>query len=116
LSNSTKGLYVLSKHIGINQQYHWVLKASNHEVILSGENYSSKQGAESGISSCRINSQVDARYEKRTSVAGQPYFILKAENAQVIGTSQMYSTTNARDNGIASVKQFGKDAILDDKA
>lgn len=114
MSSLDTGLYVLSKHTGINQQYHWVLKASNYEVILTSENYASKQSAETGISSCRSNSQIDSKYEKRTSSSDQPYFVLKADNGQVIGASQMYSSTSARDNGIASVKKFGKDAVLAD--
>ena len=114
MNNSDKGSYVLSKHTGISQQYHWVLKASNYEVILTSENYANKQGAETGISSCRSNSQTDSKYEKRTSGSNQPYFVLKADNGQVIGTSQMYSSTSARDNGIESVKKFGKDAALVD--
>lgn len=115
MSNLDKGSYVLSKHTSSSQQYHWVLRASNNEVILTSESYVSKSGAETGISSCRTNSQFDSKFEKRTSVANQPYFVLKAENGQVIGTSEMYSSTSARDNGIASVKKFGKDALLIDK-
>ena len=115
MSNLDKGSYVLSKHTSSSQQYHWVLRASNNEVILTSESYVSKSGAENGISSCRTNSQFDSRFEKRTSNLGQPYFVLKAENGQIIGTSEMYSTTSARDNGIASVKRFGKDALLIDR-
>lgn len=116
MSNSNQGSYVLSKHAGLNQAYHWVLVASNNEVILTSENYAAKEGAKNGIESCRINSQVDTRYEKKASVSNQPYFVLKATNGQIIGTSEMYSSTTARDNGIASVKRFGKDAVLVDRA
>ena len=38
------------------------------------------------------------------SSASQPYFVLKAANGQVIGTSEMYSSEAARDSGIASVQ------------
>jgi len=116
LSNSNQGSYVLSKHTSLSQAYHWVLVASNNEVILTSENYATKEGAKNGIDSCRVNSQIDARYEKKTSLSSQPYFVLKASNGQIIGTSEMYSSTTARDNGIASVKRFGKDAVLVDRA
>lgn len=98
------GYYHLKKN---GPQYSFNLHAGNHEVILTSETYNSKQGAQNGISSCQVNSQSDARYEKRTSVANQPYFVLKAANGEVIGKSQMYSSAAARDNGIASCKANG---------
>ncbi|MEJ2002779.1 MAG: YegP family protein [Maritimibacter sp.] len=42
-------------------------------------------------------------------------FNLKASNGQVIGTSESYSSTSARDNGIESVKKNAPDASLDDQ-
>lgn len=81
------------------------LKAANHEVILTSETYESKAAAENGIESVRKNGPLDTRYEKRTSKSDQPYFVLKATNGQVIGTSEMYNSTAARDNGIESVKR-----------
>lgn len=37
--------YVLYKHDGNTQPYHWVLKASNGEIILTSETYVSEAGA-----------------------------------------------------------------------
>ena len=99
------GYYVLKKNS--SGQFHFVLKADNHEVILSSEVYSSKQGALTGIASCQANSPLDARYDKRTSSASQPYFVLKAANHEIIGNSQMYASTSGRDGGIASCKVNG---------
>jgi len=101
------GYYVLQKNPVATQYYHFVLRADNHETILTSENYATKQGAQSGITSCQINTPHESRYERRTSVAIQPYFVLKALNSQIIGTSQMYSSTTARDSGIASCKANG---------
>ena len=41
-------------------------------------------------------------------------FNLKAANHQVIGTSESYTTTAARDNGIESVKTNAPDAKVED--
>jgi uncharacterized protein YegP (UPF0339 family) len=95
-------------------QFHWDLKAGNGEPILSSERYISKQSALNGIQSCRENSPLDARYERRTGVNGQAYFVLKASNGETIGTSEMYSSIAARDNGIASCKQNGPTAPVED--
>jgi len=42
------------------------------------------------------------------------FFNLKAANHQVIGTSQMYSSETARDNGIASTKTNGSSTTIKD--
>lgn len=84
--------------------YRFNLHAANHEIILSSQSYASKAAAEGGIASVRTNGPVATNFEKKTSTANQPYFVLKAGNGQIIGTSEMYSTEAARDNGIASVQ------------
>lgn len=88
-------------------QFSFVLKAGNDQVILRSEQYETKGAAQNGIASVQSNSPQDARYEKKNASDGRPYFNLKAGNHQVIGTSQMYSSESARDDGIAAVKANG---------
>lgn len=90
-----------------NGQFHFNLTAGNGEKILSSEMYNAKEAAQNGIASVQANCGDDARYEKRDSSAGQPYFNLRATNHQVIGSSQMYASTSSRDSGIAAVKAGG---------
>lgn len=89
---------------GSNGQYYFSLHASNGEKILQSEGYQTKQGAENGIASVRANAPIDSRYDKRTASNGQYYFVLKASNGEIIGTSEMYVSQSGRDNGIQSVK------------
>ncbi len=63
--------------------------------------------AENGIESVRTNSPLDERYDRLESKAGEPYFVLKAVNHEVIGTSEMYSSAPAREKGIEAVKANG---------
>ncbi|ROT99909.1 DUF1508 domain-containing protein [Marinobacter sp. R17] len=100
--------------IGSNSQHYFRLKAGNGEIILQSEGYQSKGGAQNGVDSVRQHSPHDRYYDRQTSNAGQPYFNLYASNGKIIGTSQMYSSTYARDNGIASVKANGPSAPLVD--
>ena len=72
-------------------QFHFSLKAANGQIILSSQEYASKAGCDNGIESVRTNSSDDGKFERRVAKDGRPYFNLKAANAQVIGTSQMYS-------------------------
>lgn len=100
------GYYVLKK--AANGQYMFNLKAGNHEIILTSETYSSKAAAQNGIASVQKNSPDDANYERKTASNGSPYFVLKSPaNGQAIGRSEMYSSTSAMENGIASVKTNG---------
>ncbi|MBM68698.1 MAG: hypothetical protein CME43_04400 [Haliea sp.] len=90
------------------------LKAGNGQIILTSELYEAKSGAENGIESVRKNSPSDSNYDRRTSKKGEPYFVLKAGNGQIIGNSEMYSSTAAMENGIQSVKTNGPTAPVED--
>ncbi len=76
--------------------------------------YKAKSSAENGISSVKTNAPIDSRYDRKTATNGQFYFNLKAANGEVIGTSEMYTTSTARDNGIESVKQNAPGATVED--
>lgn len=97
-------------------QFRFNLKAGNGQVILSSESYSSKAACENGIESVKKNSQDDGKFERKTAKDGSPYFNLKASNGQVIGASEMYSSTAAMENGIASVKKNAPTASVEEIA
>lgn len=89
---------------GNDDQFYFRVRASNGEIVLQSEGYTSRSGAENGLNSVKENSQNLDRYENRTSENDKPYFVLKAGNGQVIGVSEMYESESARDNGINAVK------------
>jgi uncharacterized protein YegP (UPF0339 family) len=105
--------FVISQ--GASGQFRFALKAGNGETILGSENYTTKAAAENGIASVKTNAPIDERYERKVAKNGEPMFNLKAANGQVIGTSETYSSTTARDNGIASVKANAPTATTEDK-
>ena len=90
------------------------LKAGNGEVILTSELYAAKASAQNGIAAIRQNAQDDAQFERRSSKADEPYFVLKAANGEALGRSEMYSSAAAMENGIASVKKNAPDAAFAD--
>jgi uncharacterized protein YegP (UPF0339 family) len=102
------GTFLVSKRK--NDEFQFVLKAGNGQVILASEGYTTKAGCENGIESVRKNSQTGERFDKLEAKNGKPYFNLKATNGQIIGTSEMYESVSARDNGIESVKKNAPDA------
>ncbi|HVJ47486.1 MAG TPA: YegP family protein [Luteolibacter sp.] len=86
-------------------KFRFNLKAGNGQVILSSQGYADKAGVEGGIASCQANGPLEESYERKDSVKGEPYFVLKAKNGQIIGQSEMYSAVAARETGIESVKK-----------
>ena len=95
-------------------KFRFNLKAGNGQVILSSQGYSSRSGCENGIDSVRNNSKKDGMFDRCEAKNGSPYFCLKSTNGQVIGSSEMYSSKSAMENGIASVKKnAGKAKVVD---
>ena len=86
-----------------NGEFQFNLKASNGEIILTSEGYTTKSACLNGVDSVKRNSVTEERFEKLVAKNGKPYFNLKATNGQIIGQSQMYASERNRDNGIASV-------------
>ncbi|MCR6720768.1 MAG: YegP family protein [Chitinophagaceae bacterium] len=97
---------------GKDGQYYFNLKADNGQTILSSEGYTTAAARDNGIESVRKNAPDDSKYDRLTSKNGKHYFNLKAGNGQVIGTSEMYESAAARDNGIESVKKNAPDATV----
>lgn len=99
-----------------NGEFQFNLKANNGQTILGSEGYSSKANCLNGIDSVRKNSQDDGRFDRKTSSNGKYYFNLKASNGQIIGTSEMYESSNGMENGIESVKKNAPSAELEDQS
>ncbi len=98
--------------VGRGGKHRFNLKAGNGQVILTSQGYSDKNGCHNGIESVRKHAARDDMFEKKTSSDGKFYFVLKASNGQVIGTSQRYASASGCSNGIASVKRHAASAKL----
>jgi hypothetical protein len=85
-------------------QYMWNLVAANGQNVLRSEMYNAKASATNGIESVKDNAGNDARYDRRVAKDERPYFVLKAGNGEIIGTSQLYTDPGAVEAGIAAVK------------
>jgi len=100
--------------VGTNNQFYFRLKAANGEKILGSEGYITKTSCENGISSVKTNAPLDQRYQRKTASNGQFYFTLTAANGETIGTSEMYTSESARNNGIEAVKKTAPGAPVED--
>jgi len=94
-------------------EFQFNLFASNGEVILTSQGYTTRAACENGIDSVKSNAFDDSRYDREISSNEKHYFNLNASNGKVIGTSQMYESRTNMENGIASVKKNAPDAEVE---
>lgn len=106
--------YELKKDSG--GKFRFNLKAGNGEIILSSQSYNEKADALAAIASVRAIGTNEVNFDRKTSVANEPFFVLKALNGQIIGRSEMYSSLYARDKGIASVRNNCTSTTVNDLA
>ncbi|MFH6957088.1 YegP family protein [Flavobacterium aquidurense] len=107
------GKFVITKRT--NGEFQFNLKAGNGQTILTSEGYTTKAACTNGIESVKTNSQDDSRFDRKEAKNGKPYFNLKASNGQIIGSSEMYESVSARENGIESVKKNAPEGTIDDQ-
>ena len=96
--------------LAANGQHYFNLTAENNKIILTSEMYNSKDAAQQGIESVRVNGPLAERYDRRRSIDGQDYFVLLAANAEVIGQSEMYRSSAALENGLQAVMRVAEAA------
>src|SRR3990172_8773749 len=97
-------------------QFYFVLTAENGEPLLSSETYTSKAAAQNGIRSVRENALDDARFLRKVSTDGKPFFVLIAANREPIGKSETYNTPAAMENGVLAVRRVAPSAPEHDLA
>ncbi len=95
-----------------NEEFQFNLKATNGQVILSSEGYTTKAACMNGIESVKKNSQDESKFDVLESKNGKHYFNLKATNGQIIGSSQMYESLAGCQNGVQSVMNNAPEAEI----
>ena len=95
---------------------YFVLRAENHETILTSETYNDKESVFSGIASCQINSALYDRYRpiEPGLLARSFHFTLIAANHEPIGTSETYSSRFALAMGMGACTRCGPTAQVYD--
>jgi uncharacterized protein YegP (UPF0339 family) len=106
----SKATFVISKTT--DGQFQFVLRATNNEPILTSERYTARHNAVSGVEAVRISATHVDRFERRTSIRNEPFFVLKGGNHEILGTSEMYSSPVKRDEGIDAVRRHAPSAEI----
>ena len=87
--------------------FSFTLKAGNHEVILSSVVHRSESDLRAAIDQVRVHSQRAERFKRLVAKDNSPYFTLTDEHGHVLGSSEMYSSALAMEQGIKSVMSNG---------
>jgi uncharacterized protein YegP (UPF0339 family) len=89
------------------------LHARNGVVVLSSESYTTKAAAWNGAFAIQDAAALEGSFEIKTATDNRFYFTLTAQNGQVVGVSQLYTTRESAQAGIASVQSLlaGMDLI-----
>jgi len=99
---------------GEDGQFWFRLTAGNGERILKSEGYTAKHSCSDGIQSVKTNASQDSHFQRKIARDGQPFFNLTAQNREIIGTSETYSSVQAMETGIAAVKHDAPAAPIED--
>lgn len=99
-----------------NGKVYFNLLATNGEIILTSQMYASKTNAKNGIASVQANAATAGQFEEKTNKAGKHFFVLKAKNQQIIGTSESYANATGMKKGIKSVTTNAPKAKVEDLA
>jgi len=111
----------------VNSGIKFDLKATNGQVILTSEVYTTEAACRKGIESIIKNAPVanvenqtvegyevltHPKFEMYQDKAGEYRFRLKARNGEIIGTSEGYAAKAGCLNGIESVQKNAADAEI----
>jgi uncharacterized protein YegP (UPF0339 family) len=97
-----------------NGKFYFNYLAANGEIVLTSQMYASKATAKKGIASVQNNATDMDQIEANTNKKGEHYFVLKAKNQQVIGTSEGYAGRTGMKNGMKSVSKNAPKAVTED--
>lgn len=95
-------------------EYMSKLSASNGEVMLSSEIYSSEDGARSGIATiikCVSNGQFVIYRDK----SGNYYYKLKTTNNRLLCVGEIYRAKDQCERAVETVKRIAADAVISDE-
>ena len=111
----------------VNTGFKFDLKATNGQVILTSEVYTTKAACQNGVQSIMKNAPAanvedqtvegfetitHPKFEMYQDKAGEYRFRLKARNGEIIGVSEGYTTKANCVNGVESVKKNAADAEI----
>ena len=89
---------------GASGQWRFNVHAKNGQVVLSSEQYSSEAAAVNGAVAVQTVGKDATAYTLLENSSKGWYFTVKADNGQIVGVSQQYTTKASAQSAITSLK------------
>lgn len=111
-AKTAKGKWVTEKKS--DDEYIAKLLASNGEVILTSEIYSTAEGATKGVATI-VRGVENGKFVVYNTKGGDYYFKLKSASNKLLCAGEIYTTKDGCLAAVESVKKFAKDAVITGK-
>lgn len=111
-AKTAKGKWVTEKKS--DDEYIAKLLASNGEVILTSEIYSTAEGATKGVATI-VRGVENGKFVVYNTKGGDYYFKLKSASNKLLCAGEIYTTKDGCLAAAESVKKFAKDAVITGK-
>ncbi|MBA3243303.1 MAG: YegP family protein, partial [Acidobacteria bacterium] len=92
--------------VGETGKFRFNVHAKNGAIVLSSEHYTTESAAFNGAFAVQAEGQSAANYSLKENASGGFYFTLSAQNGQIIGVSQQYTTRASATSAISSLQSF----------
>ena len=98
--------------VGATGKFRFNVHAKNGQIILSSEHYTTEAAAYNGAFAVQSEGQDPAAYTLKQNSAGGFYFTVKAQNGQIVGTSQQYTTKSSAQSAMTSLQSLLKTLVV----
>jgi uncharacterized protein YegP (UPF0339 family) len=99
-------------HRGETGQYRFNVHAKNGQIVLSSEQYTTEAAAVNGAVAVQTVGKDASAYSLQQNASKGWYFTVSADNGQIVGVSQQYTTKAAAQSAITSLKSFLPDVSI----
>ena len=98
--------------VGETGKFRFNVHAKNGQIILSSEQYTTEAAAFNGAFAVQTEGQNASAYTLKENVSGGFYFTVKAQNGEIVGTSQQYTTKAAAQSAMTSLQSLLKTLVV----
>jgi hypothetical protein len=98
--------------VGSTGKFRFNIFAKNGKIVLSSEQYTSEAAAFNGAMAVQTEGQNAAAYELKQSASGSFFFNVKAQNGEIVGTSEQYTTKASAQSAMTSLQSTLKTLVV----